>query len=69
MQENTEQDRKKDRKNEVVDIAMHQTGIRNTNAQPGNQFFITGKKEDSSRKPGNPNTENDKNLRRLLNSK
>ena len=63
--ENMEQDRKRDRRNKTADTAIHEIAILIINVQPGNQYAITAKKV-TSRKLTDPNTENNRKLKKLM---
>ena len=55
-------------KTEIADIAKHQIGNLNLNAQPENQYFKTAKRKDTSGKYADPNTENNTKLTKLRTS-
>ena len=56
-------------KNETADFSIHQTRNLTTNAQPDSQHIITVKRKDTWQKSANSNTEVNRNLRELRNSK
>ena len=58
-----------DQKNEVVDIAMHQTGLLTIKTRTASQKVKIAKRKDSFLKPANSNTANDKKIKKLCNQK
>ena len=65
----TEQDRKRGQKNKIADIARHKFRIWTKNVHPETQYVRIVKTKDTSRKHVGSNNENDKNLKKLVNSK
>ena len=55
-------DQKRNGKNKIVDIAIHQTGILTTNAQAENKYFIIVNGKDILQKPVNLHIQNDRKI-------
>ena len=66
---NTEQNRKRDQKTEFADIETHQIGIRTRNVHLENEYAIIVKRNRTSQKHANSNTENDTKLKKLRDPK